>query len=326
MKTVIILGLKNSGSGCVHDYLSNRVDFMSPFGNNEFKLCSDPMGIHNIYINCYKNFSFFNPSNSMNDFLDYIKKYQDFIVYPTYGNGEKLFKKEILTLSKNYINKITKVLYYGNPEFSNFKINKLQNFYLRLKKTKTHFYPIRLPVDEKKFLKETRNYINQIILKNSDMKKISKNQNVVLNQSSNVFDPIRSSQYFEKARTIIITRDPRDIFASMKKRKSKGAPSYDVNIFCDWFLACFNNKNFEILLKNKSILIIKFESFVNNFKRENERLCKFLNISQKFILRKNSDIEFDLQKSKKNIYKSKKNLTNFEYRLIKNKLKDYLHW
>ena len=65
---------------------------------------------------------------------------------------------------------------------------------------------------------------------------------------------------------------------------------------------------------------------MNNFKRENERLCKFLNISQKFILRKNSDIEFDLQKSKKNIYKSKKNLTNFEYKLIKNKLKNYLHW
>ena len=28
------LGLKNGGSGCVHDYLSNRVDFISPFGNN----------------------------------------------------------------------------------------------------------------------------------------------------------------------------------------------------------------------------------------------------------------------------------------------------
>ena len=185
---------------------------------------------------------------------------------------EKNFLKRNINFIKKYINKITKVLYYGNPEFSNFKINKLQNFYLRLKKTKTHFYPIRLPVNEKKFLKETRNYINQIILKNLDIKNISKNQNVVLNQSSNVFDPIRSSQYFEKARTIIITRDPRDIFSSMKKRKSKGAPSYDVNIFCDWFLACFNNKNFDKLLKNKSVLIIKFENFVNNFKRENERL------------------------------------------------------
>ena len=110
MKTVIILGLKNSGSGCVHDYLSNRVDFISPFGNNEFKLCSDPMGIHNIYINCYKNFSFFNPSNSMNDFLDYIKNW---ILYLSYiRKWKKTFKKEILTLSKKYINKITKVLYY----------------------------------------------------------------------------------------------------------------------------------------------------------------------------------------------------------------------
>ena len=57
-----------------------------PFGSSEFHLCSDPMGIHNIYINCFENFVFFNPSNSMNDFLKYVESYQDFIVYP---NGVK---------------------------------------------------------------------------------------------------------------------------------------------------------------------------------------------------------------------------------------------
>ena len=127
-----------------------------------------------------------------------------------------------------------------------------------------------------------------------------------MNQSSNVFDPIRSSQYFEKARTIIITRDPRDIFSSMKKRKSKGAPSYDVNIFCDWFLACFNNKNFDKLLKNKSVLIIKFENFVNNFKRENVRLCNFFYISQKFILRKNSELNLIYKNQRKIFINQKK--------------------
>ena len=251
MKTVIILGLMNSGSGCIHDYLSNRTDFLSPFGSSEFKLCSDPMGLHNIYINSFKNFSFFNTSNSINDFLDYVEKYQDYIVYPTLGNGKKLFKNQLLDLSKKYIEKITKVLYFGNPEFSNFKINKLNDIYLKFKKTKSQFYPIRIPVNEKIFLFESQLFVKQIILRNLNIKKINKRQNIVLNQAANLFDPINSSQYFENRKIIIVTRDPRDIFSSMKTRRSKGSPSYDVNLFCDWFIACFNRLKFERKVKIK---------------------------------------------------------------------------
>ncbi len=325
MKTVIVLGIKNSGSGCIYDYLSCRKDFLSPFGSSEFHLCSDPMGIHNIYINCFENFSFFNPSNSMNDFLKYVESYQDFIVYPKWGEGSRLFKNKFLDSSKEYIDKITKVLYYGNPEFSNFKINKIDDFYLRLKKKKSNFYPIRIPTDKTVFLKESRIFVKKVIEKNLN-KKIKKNQNVVLNQASNIFDPVRSSQYFENSKIIIVTRDPRDIFSSMKTRESKGAPSYDVRLFCDWFLECFNNLTFKKKLKNKKILNIKFENFVREFEKQNKILCKFLNIKEKYRFKKNCGIVFDINKSKKNIYKSKQFLTKYEYNLIESKLRKYLHW
>ena len=326
MKTVVVLGLKNSGSGCIHDYLSNRSDFLSPFGSSEFKLCSDPMGVHNIYINCYKNFSFFNPSNSINEFIKYVERYQNYIVYPTRGNGKKLFKSQFLEICMKYIDRITKVLYFGNPEFSNFKINKLTNVYLKFKRTKSHFYPIRIPVNEKIFLKESQLFIQQIILRNLRKKKFGNKQNIVLNQASNLFDPVKSSQYFENSKIIIVTRDPRDIFSSMKTRHSKGSPSYDVNLFCEWFLSCFNRLNFKKTIKNKKVLVVKFEDFVNNFNKENKKICNFLNIKKNYKLRKNSEILFDLEKSKKNLYKSKKFLTNYEYNLIEKKLKKYLHW
>ena len=103
MKTVIVLGLMNSGSGAVYDYLASRSDFLSPFGSSEFKFCSDPMGLHNLYSNFYENFSFFNPSNAIEEFLKYTKKYQNYIVYPTYGNKRKLFKKKIYTIVEKYI-------------------------------------------------------------------------------------------------------------------------------------------------------------------------------------------------------------------------------
>ena len=49
----------------------------------------------------------------------------------------------------------------------------------------------------------------------------------------------------KNSKIIIVTRDPRDIFSSMKTRQSKGSPSYDVNLFCEWFLSCFNRLNFK---------------------------------------------------------------------------------
>ena len=112
----------------------------------------------------------------------------------------------------------------------------------------------------------------------------------------------------------------------MKTRQSKGSPSYDVNLFCEWFLGCFNRLNFKKTIKNKKVLVVKFEDFVNDFNKENKKICNFLNIKKNYKLRKNSEILFNLEKSKKNLYKSKKFLTNYEYKLIEKKLKKYLHW
>ena len=52
-KTVIVLGTWSSGSGAVSDYLSSRNEFYNPFGVNEFKLVSDPKGLHYLFKNCF---------------------------------------------------------------------------------------------------------------------------------------------------------------------------------------------------------------------------------------------------------------------------------
>ena len=54
-KTVLVNGTFRSGSGAVSDYLSSRLDFSNPLGFNEFRIVSDPMGLQNLYNNCYNN-------------------------------------------------------------------------------------------------------------------------------------------------------------------------------------------------------------------------------------------------------------------------------
>ena len=326
MKTTIVLGLMNSGSGAVHDYLSSRTDFYSPFGTSEFKLCVDPMGLDNVYVNCYENFSFFNPSNSIDEFIKYIKKIQNYIVYETYGKGKKLFRQNLDKSTKEFVNKITDIYYYGNPEFSNFKINSFESLYLKLIKKRYNFFKVRIPAKKEVFINESIKYIEKIILYNLNKKKISLNSNVVLNQAANIFNPIRSSQYFKNRKIIIVTRDPRDMFSSMKKRKSKGPPSYDVQLFIKWYKKCFDNIAFKKAIKNKLKLNIKYENFINKFEQENRKICKFLNVKTDFKFKKDFYPKFNLDESKKNLYKSKKYLTENENLLIKKYLSKYLQW
>ena len=110
----------------------------------------------------------------------------------------------------------------------------------------------------------------------------------------------------------------------MKIGKAAAAPNYDVKIFVNWYKHFFCGNEFKKILNNKKILIISFENFVNNFDKENEKLCRFLGINKKFQL-KNNNI-FNIEISKKNVGKSKKNLSKYEIRYIEKRLSKYLKW
>ena len=96
----------------------------------------------------------------------------------------------------------------------------------------------------------------------------------------------------------------------------------DVNLFIKWYKFYFANKKFKSILNHPKILVIKFENFINDFEKQNKRLCKFLGIKEKILLKN----KFNFNSSKKNIYKSKKNLNKKKQDFIKKNLKNYLQW
>ena len=120
-------------------------------------------------------------------------------------------------------------------------------------------------------------------------------RNFVLNNAIDVLNPLDSSKYFKNPKIIIVTRDPRDVFFSMK-RVALASSNYSVKIFVEWYKHYFGSINFKKILRNKKILHIKFENFITNFEYENERLCKFIEL-KKICFKKNCI--FDLNKSSK---------------------------
>ncbi len=327
MQTVIVLGTHNSGSGLVHEYLSSRNDFSTPFGHNEFRICSDPGGLNYLFNATYNNPGFFNNSYAVSNFLSYIKKLEKSKEYKKENVKVNLYKKNLYLEARKFINKITKVQYFAIPHYRRINLTTLEKIKIKINKRilkkklpDTKINSIVLFHDEKKFLFEANKFINKILVSN-----IGKNykKNIVLNNGGDILNPIETTKYYTNPKIITVSRDPRDIFASMKARESLATPWYDVDIFINWYKTCFDHS---IYSKNKKILNLKFEKLLLNFNRENKKICKFLAIKEKIKMRKTNYFNFDINSSKKNIGKYKKVLKYNEIQKIEKKLRRHLNY
>ena len=125
-KTVIVLGTWSSGSGAVSDYLSSRNEFYNPFGVNEFKLVSDPKGLHYLFKTALMK-NLLVPSHVFEEFRNYVKDLKE---YPVYSSPEKefLYNSSIVKLSENFQN-VTSFMYYGLPHYKSLSLNYNENLF-----------------------------------------------------------------------------------------------------------------------------------------------------------------------------------------------------
>ena len=305
---VVVISPGLSGAGLISDYLLNRNDFASPFNlESEFRLLHDPGGIHNLYCGLYENFSVNNSAYFFNEFEKYISKLKNLSVKKK--NKKKYLYNSLFFIEvEKYLKQISQINYYGLPEFFRLGLNfqnKLKWRILRINKTsqEVKFCKMRIPVEKKIFLKNTKIFLNKILYILSEKKK-----NYVIDQGGNFWDPIKSTQYFDRRKIILVTRDPRSIFSSMKTRKSLAYPGHNIRIFCEWYKNIMKNYN---TVKESNLLIkIKYEKFINDYDNQSKRLCKFLSI------KKLPKFDYNINISKKNLYKAKNNLTKSELNYI----------
>ncbi len=314
-----------SGAGLIFDYLLDRKDFVSPFKLNpdkdqqsEFRFIVDPGGLNSLYYGFYKNFSTNNCAYVYDEFNKYLKKLSNLTIVEN-NKKKKFYNKYFFNEIEKFKKKIIRTSYYGLPQFFRLGLSKKEKFVWKLTNKfksaqESKFLQMVLPVDEKIFIKESKKFVDKIlysIVKN-------RKKNIVIDQGANFWKPEISTIFYSNRKVILVTRDPRSIFASMKLRKSLSYPGHDVNIFIDWYQSII--PKIGSLKNSKNVLLIKYENFIFNHSNESKRLLKFLKI------KKTSKNLFNIEDSKKNIYKAEKVLTKKEKHLIETKLKKYLQW
>jgi hypothetical protein len=316
MKIFIVLGSGNSGAGAIHDYLLSRDDFFSPFKGKEFRLVNDPDGLDELFNTLYNDFSINGSANKLNNFNIFTKNY----FYSNYNNKNKILNKQFLNLTKYFISQIIKIQYNGSPQFFFDKINFLKkiNFYFKrfiLKKDAKNIELLKMviPVSQEHFIEESRKYLYEIF-RLSD--KFEEKKNIVIEQGGNFFNPIESTKYYGSNREIIVvTRDPKAIYWSMKRRQSLAYPGHNIKLFVKWYKSVMEKVNFS---ENNNVIHIKYENFFLDFENQKKLLCSKLNLDP------NINDNFDLDFTKKNLFKFEKKLSHNEREFIDSELKEYV--
>ena len=311
MKIVIVLGSGNSGAGAIYDYLRSRTDFQAPFYGKEFRIVNDPNGLDQLYHSLYKNFSINGSANS-------IEEFKKFIVNSYHSNYNKnlYLNKNLIKLSNLFIKRISKTTYNGCPRFYFDKLTLIKkiNFYLKrfifMKNAKEiPMLQMTIPCEEKRFLEYAEEYFFSIFRSYKDF---NEKKNIVIEQGGNFINPLDSTKYYGKNRKIIIVnRDPKAIFWSMKRRNSLSYPGDDVKKFVIWYKELLKKV---IDIKSENIIKIEFESFFENFNIEKIKLSKDLGIDT--MCKDNFDINHTL----KNLYKFRDNLSKDEIKYLDDNL------
>ncbi len=316
IKKFIVIGSGNSGAGGIHDYLLSRDDTRSPFNGSEFRLINDPNGLSDLFSSIYHNFSINKSAEAILSFEVFIKN----LINSNYNKKNNLYDKNLVKFSNEFINDIKFLEYNGAPQFFFDKLSFMEKFLFYYKRfilmknvRKIDLLKMFVPDKEEKFYRSSENFLEKIF---TNSKNFDKNKNIVINQGGSFWNPVSSTKFYgENTFPILVTRDPKGIYWSMKRRNSLSYPGYDLKIFVQWYKKIMEMVNKEEFNK---VFHIKYEDFFSNFDSEKNKLCKLLKIPE------NESDNFNLEYTKKNLFKYKDNLSVEEINYINKNLKDFI--
>ena len=312
-KIVNFGGYRATGGSVIRDIFLENKKYIHTFPC-EFRLLNERYGLFDLQNTIFSNAGPENIDLAIRDFLWLTKNLaRNNNKFAKQGLGYNGYTNEkFLKLTNNFINSITDYVYPMNWHFYNFKRNYLTSQFQRyaskfidkniFDKSAFMAYP-----EFNDYIKKSKLLIKNILLE-SYYKEKSEASIFALHNTFNPFNLEslkNTSLYFDNFSTIIVDRDPRDIFLDFPNQRylPKGvSPLEKAKIFIKFFKDL--RKERSIIISNKNVLFLQFEDLVLNTNDELKKINNFLGLNENCISSKEE--YFIPSKSKKNIRKYEK--------------------
>lgn len=338
-KLITSTGFFNTGSSAATNILQEFETVNCRGDVNEIRLLFDTDCISDLEYNLVDNPHRHNTSNAVKRF----KKFVDFSSNPLMDHHyEHIFNGKFKKLSYQYISDLCDVVYKGQYFGDAYNRGKLFWFLNRCyqKIIRVLFSARRMPkwitrslvsnkelayagtFSEEKFLKTTNTYISNLLEAMGQQSDF-----YLIDQFFPPTNPKRYLRYIPsniETKVFIIDRDPIDLFLTDKYFLNSGLiPSYDVNVYCDWFLwTRGQSEKFEM---PENVIRLQFEDFIYNYDDTRRKICKFVGLDIDSPCNQFSC--FDPKKSVNNtqLIKRFKSVNKDEIDIIRNRLNKYCY-
>lgn len=317
-KIVDVSGYGHSGKTAISEYLKDYEDVFAFPSQVEFELFRVQGGLLDLYLSIYFSWNLIRSRVRINEFKKLIyrigivqNKFKASTLWNASGHGyDQYFNGKFISISDDFIENLVTVKQNAFWPYDGLSDSKLKLLIgkIRSKVFKKMILSEVYYTDRNKFLKQTSNYIHKLFNEVGT----EKQTHVILNNAFEPYNPTKCIDMVENSFSIIVDRDPRDIYASMINSQDVFVPSFeeyrnaeelkkrmvgfdDINQFISRYRILKNNV---IDDNNSSVLRIRYEDFILNHEEITSRIHKHINLNN---LNKNQNTVFNLSDSKKNV-------------------------
>ncbi len=273
---VSVSGYNFTGSGAVFDLLKEYED-VSIVSASEIAFVYLPDGLIDLDYHVNHSASYLNGDVAIHRFWNLCKK----------CGMPRDYREQFLAIAKEYLNEIVSTAWQGFSAFDDTRLEGISYVFWRIKRWYSiilyHFFKrspaacsrtMYLAYHSENFSKATEKFLDRVAgFGESKGKNIS-----VFNQFFSASQPELSMKYAKDAKTIVVERDPRDVFILGKMKRETSCYPYDnVKSYVEYFMACQGNAD---KAESERVLRIQFEDLIYHYDDTVQKIEKFLGIKK----------------------------------------------
>ncbi len=284
---VIVSGFCSSGSSAVIDLLKEFQGFYEP--NAEIRFIRDPYGIADLETALVEKWDLINCSAAISDFLEIMSKSARTkgLLLPMGFGLKNTISPDILKITQDYIDSLTDFTYTTDYYHYKFKksffkyqfdryrwaIEKLSNGKVKTSNRNIETCYFSHPSQEK-FNEDTKTYFDKLFYHQTMENNCS---HIILDQAVSVNKTDEIHRYFNKAKMIIVDRDPRDMYCDDVNWGDNMDEHYETKEAAERYVIRAKAQR-ESIKPDADVLYLKFEDVIINYDETCKRIIDFLEL------------------------------------------------